>query len=87
MQRRLALLITAVLLVLALLPAFYLPGFDSFGQDSSPCYAYYQLVAVTGDFFQFNRDPRWIEINLPSQIAFKIPTDLPASTDTRAPPA
>ncbi len=86
MKKLVVLLILVPLLAVALAPAYVQPADDAAGQYA-PADASGQLVAITSSFYHPDRDPSWTSAPYSHTVACALPSALPASADSRAPPA
>jgi hypothetical protein len=87
MQRRIALLFVAILLILAVVPAYYPVEDETLRKDCPFCNAYDQLFTATNVYYGIYHDFRRIETSVSPGIPCNLPKPLPSAAESRAPPA
>ncbi len=86
MQKRVALLIVVFLFFLALIPAFY-PAEDEVPLKDSPVYSVYgHLYTAFNTAYNFDCHLGWTRSSSALDTSCDLPSVLPSSTETRAPP-
>ena len=86
-QKKIALLFVALLLFLALVPAFYPVEDECLLKDSPVFRAYSQLYAAVNAQYDFDCRPGWIIRSLAFHTSWYLPGVFCPATETRAPPA
>ncbi len=87
LRKRAALLFVSLLFVIALIPALHWAADNGFGEDCPVCRAYGQLFSASSPFTNIDLGLFWIKISSLDEIACILPSALPASSESRAPPA
>jgi hypothetical protein len=87
MQKRIALLFVVVLLLLALVPAFYPLEDEGLAKDSVVYSVYGQLFAVLDTAYNFDCNLGWTRIFSTRINEWVLPHILSSTAETRAPPA
>ena len=87
MQKRIALLFVAILFILAIIPAFYPVEDESLSKDSPAYRAYGQLSAAFTIAHDFDGKPGWTRIASKLDTSLTLPSILPSTAESRAPPA
>ncbi len=86
-QKRIALLFVAILIILALVPAYYPLEDEALRSDGSFSSVYGLLFAAISPVYFFDHDLCWIETSPPQKNVGALPKVLFFSSETRAPPA
>jgi hypothetical protein len=86
MQKRLALLSLSILLVLALVPAYYQMDDDAL-QGSSSCDAFNLLFSAVTTTNGITHSPEWTYASFYLRSSGILLKDLPSTAGTRGPPA
>jgi hypothetical protein len=87
MQKRIALLVVAILFFLALIPAFYPVEDEVLSKGSSVYSAYNQLFTAFNSACEFDCHLGWTRNSSILGASWYLPSVLHSSTETRAPPA
>jgi len=87
MQKRIALLIVAILFFLALIPAFYPVEDEALSKGTSVYSAYSQLYTAFNIACDFDCRIGWTRNFSTLDASWHLPSVLHSSTETRAPPA
>ncbi len=87
LRKRTALLIISLLFVVALIPAFHWAQDNGLGEDCTLCRAYGQLFSLSSAFSNIDLSLVWTRIAASIEIACILPSALPFSSESRAPPA
>ncbi len=87
LRKRTALLFISLLFVIALIPAFHWAADNGLGEDCPVCRAYGQLFSIDNAFANIDLSIFWVRISSSVDIACILPNALPASSESRAPPA
>lgn len=87
MQKRVALFVVGLLLLLALIPTFCPVEDECLLKDSSAHRAYDQLSAAFNTAYDFDCNIGWTRTSSTFVISWYLPSVLHSSAETRAPPA
>lgn len=87
MQKRFIIIVIAALFIIAFVPALEQPADTSLSKATSTCDAFDQFVALINTSHDFDVQHLWIRVSNSLELPYKLPSALPASADSRAPPA
>jgi hypothetical protein len=87
MQKRLVLLVITLIVVLALVPAYFPPDDEALRQTTSFSDLSTQFFTVTGVFSALDHHQDWTGESLSLDIFYCLPQNVVLPTATRAPPA
>jgi hypothetical protein len=87
MQKRLALILIALIVVLTFVPAYYPPDDEALRQTTSLNDVHGLLFTVNGTFSDFDRHRCWTGVTLSLNIFYQLLQNVFSPTGTRAPPA
>jgi hypothetical protein len=86
MQKRLVFLFLAILLLLALVPAYYATDDDALQQNTSYYDVFGHSLSSAGVVHDVNHSPSWTGLSLSWDIFYHLPQHVPSKRGTRAPP-
>ena len=87
MQKQLALLVIALIIVVTLIPAYYPPDDEALRQTTPFSDVSAQLFTVNSAFSGFDRHVGWAGVFLSLNIFCHLPQNVCSPSGTRAPPA
>jgi hypothetical protein len=87
MQKRIIMVLLAALFLIAFVPALGQPADAAYQKACPGCDTYDQLMALVNVSHDFDGLQFWFGATASLEIPYQLPIALPASADTRAPPA